>query len=377
MSYSTLRAAGHAERKGRVLTGALAITALVAALVALWQTQSTPLARRAYCWGSWPEDGSPFRGGARDRVAEESAPSRGHPAGLCTLRWRAGKGAGEYEQRVELRLGTGPEAAGPRRAWLDGLFEGGDTALPGRLPGFTTAGAGALVLPQGCDVGGRPSVVTLTSSYADATGRGRHPGFPAAASPPDTGALLVRAANRAAAVTGCSSAPPMRMRTRAVPAVPMLPLRVNSDPPQGRCAIPGLGVDDPSSSPSADPSKGSAEDRLTDTVGSVHDDFQTCAIAGDGQWAARFTMVGRPRIVALFDGLTGDSPPAPGWRAHGRIDTDGALIRADCAGRPTVFTMRTGPGRTHTRLDDPRTSFPAFVDAVGERIGCAHLRARG
>ncbi|MGW1073298.1 hypothetical protein [Streptomyces sp. NPDC002537] len=368
MSHSTPRAAG-SGRRGRVLTGALAIAALMAALVALWQTQSTPLARRTYCWGAWPESGGLFRSGAHDRVTEESAPARDRPSGSCTLRWRAGRGAGAYEQRIALRLGTGPAEASPRRAWLDGLFEGGDTALPGRLPGFTTAGSGALVLPASCDVDGRPSVVTFTSSYTDGTGHGSHPGFPDGASPAHTGALLVRAANRAAEATGCSSAPPIRLRARSVPT---RPVRVNPGIAPGRCAIPGLGVDDPSKGPA----EGAVEDRLTDTVGSVHDDFQTCAVSDGGQWAARFTMVGRPRIVALFDGLTGDGPPAPGWRAHGRIDAAGALVRADCDGRATVFTMRTGPGRTHTGLDDPRRSFPAFVDAVGERIGCARLSAR-
>ncbi|MGA5130649.1 hypothetical protein ACPCTO_12645 [Streptomyces olivoreticuli] len=365
MSYSTLRDGGRTGRRSRVLTGVLAIAALVAALVALWQTQSTPLARRSYCWGAWPEDGGLFHRGAHDRTAQESAPAPGRPSGLCTLRWRGGQGSGAYEQRVELRLGTGPGEAVARRAWLDGLFEGGDTALPGRLPGFTAAGSGALVLPASCDVAGRPSVVTFTSSYTDTAGRGDHPGFPDGASPANTGALLVSAANRAAEATGCSSAPPMRLRARAMTT---RPVRVNPGASPGRCAIPGLGVE----GAAADGS----DDRLTDTVGSVHDDFQTCAVSGDGQWAARFTMVGRPRIVALFDGLTGDSPPAPGWRAHGRIDATGALIRADCDGRATVFTMRTGPGRTHTGLDDPRRSFPVFVDAVGERIGCARLRAR-
>lgn len=358
MSYSTLRDRG---RKGRVLTSLLAIAALVAALVALWQTQSTPLARRSYCWGAWAEDGGLFHRGDHDRVAEESAPAPGRPTGLCTLRWRGGQGSGAYEQRVELRLGTGPDGAAARRAWLDGLFEGGDTALPGRLPGFTAAGSGALVLPASCDVGGRPSVVTFTSSYTGTAGRAARPGFPPGAAPANTGALLVSAANRAAKATGCSSAPPMRLHARARTT---RPVRVNPGASPGRCAIPGLGD---ASAP---------DDRLTDTVGSVHDDFQTCGVSGDGQWAARFTMVGRPRIVALFDGLTGDSPPGPGWRAHGRIDATGALIRADCDGRATVFTMRTGPGRTHTGLDDPRRSFPAFVDAVGERIGCARLRAR-
>ncbi|MFE0041669.1 hypothetical protein [Streptomyces albireticuli] len=365
MSYSPPRPTGQAERKVRVLTGLLAVAALVAALVALWQTQSTPLARRTYCWGAWTEGSGPFRDGGRERAAEESVPTRERPRGHCVLSWRGGRGAGAYEQRIEVRLGTGPRDAEGRRDWVGGLFAGGDRALPGLLPGFTADGSGALVLPESCDVGGRPSVVTLTSSFTDAADRSSHAGFPDDSSPSRTGELLVRVANRATEATRCSSAPSLRLRPEPPLSSPP-PAPATPNTPVGRCAIPGLGED-------------AAGEHLTDTVGGgAGDDLQSCAVSGgdDGRPAARFTMVGRPRIVALFDGLTGASAPAPGWRGRGRIDAAGALVRAECGGRPTVFAMRVGPGRTHTRLDDPRHAFPAFVDAMAARIGCAPLRGR-
>ncbi|MEU1822473.1 hypothetical protein ABZ502_08475 [Streptomyces abikoensis] len=344
-----LRTAEHPGRRARLLTGALAIAALLAALMALWQTQFRPLARQDYCWGTWSEESGPFRGeagGARHRVSQESAPGPGRPHGQCTLSWRGndpgndhdgnGNGNGNkhwVEHRLEVSYGTGPEAPDERRAWLTGLFAGGDSPLPDALPGFVTASSGTLVLPKSCDVRGRPSVVTLTGSFPDA-------------SPARTGRLLLDVANRAAKMTGCAR----QARPLASPRAP------------GACAIPGI----------AGPGMG----RPAGT-GSSEPDFETCALAATDafRWAARFAMTARPRIVALFDGLTGDSPPAPGWRAHGRIEATGALIRADCAGRPTVFTMRTGPGRTGTRADDPRHAFPAFVDAVAGRIGCAPLRS--
>ncbi|MFD8998559.1 hypothetical protein [Streptomyces abikoensis] len=356
-----LRTAEHPGRRARLLTGALAIAALLAALMALWQTQFRPLARQDYCWGTWSEESGPFRGeagGVRQRVSRESAPGPGRPHGQCTLSWRGsdpgndhdgrsngnsngksnGNGNGNSdkrwaERRLEVSYGTGPEAADERRAWLTGLFAGGDSPLPDALPGFVTASSGTLVLPESCDVRGRPSVVTLTGSFPDA-------------SPARTGRLLLDVANRAAKVTGCAQ----EARPLASPRAP------------GACAIPGI------AGPGAASPAG---------TGSSEPDFETCALTATDafRWAARFAMTARPRIVALFDGLTGDTPPAPGWRAHGRIEATGALIRADCAGRPTVFTMRTGPGRTGTRADDPRRAFPAFVDAVAGRIGCAPLRS--
>ncbi|WP_424890034.1 hypothetical protein [Streptomyces sp. XH2] len=336
------------HRRVRALTGALAIAALVAALVALWQTQSTPLGGRAYCWGAWPEDEAPFRRGDRDRVADEVPPGPGRPTGQCSLRWHGGQGSGAYEQRLDLHLGTGPREAGERRSWLGELFGGGDIPLPDGLPGFTAAasGTGAIVLPESCDVDGHPSVVMLKSTKA---------------LPPATaGELLVRAANKATRATSCTTLPPLRLSRRPSP----------STAGHESCAIAGL--------PNA---RGTG----TSTGSLKNSDFHSCAITGTGAgtaaaagpapWAARFTTTAMPRLVALFDGLTGDRPPAPGWRAHGSIDAAGALVRADCGGRPTVFAMRSGPARTHTRLDDPREVFPLYVDAVAAHMGCAPLRA--
>ncbi|MEV4500386.1 hypothetical protein [Streptomyces klenkii] len=331
--------------RARALTGALAIAALVAALVALWQTQSTPLGGRAYCWGSWPEDEAPFRRGDRDRVADEIPPAPGRPSGQCSLRWHGGRGSGAYDQRLDLHLGTGPRDPGERRSWLGELFGGGDVPLPDGLPGFTApaSGTGALVLPESCDVDGRPSVVTLKSAKA--------------LSLTTTGELLIRAANQAAKATSCTTLPPLHLRR--APSSPVS----DRDP----CGISAL-----------------EEEAGTGTGPPTNTDFHSCAIAGTSagtgtaaapRWAARFTTTARPRLVALFDGLTGDRPPAPGWRAHGSIDAAGALVRADCGGRPTVFAMRSGPARTHTRLDDPRAVFPLYVDAVAAHMGCAPLRA--
>ncbi|MCC3778294.1 hypothetical protein [Streptomyces sp. UNOB3_S3] len=363
-----LRTAEHPGRRARLLTGALAIAALLAALMALWQTQFRPLARQDYCWGTWSEESGPFRGeagGVRQRVSRESAPGRGRPHGHCTLSWRGGdRGGHGTERRLEVRYGTGPEAADERRAWLTGLFAGGDSPLPDALPGFVTASSGTLVLPESCDVRGRPSVVTLTGSFPDA-------------SPARTGRLLLEVANRAAKATGCArEAPPMA-----------------SPPAPGACAIPGiagpagtgstepdfetcaLANTDANTTPASTPTNATTPAHTATPADETAREGDTTTPADAFRWAARFAMTARPRIVALFDGLTGDSPPAPGWRAHGRIEATGALIRADCAGRPTVFTMRTGPGRTGTRADDPRRAFPAFVDAVAGRIGCAPLRS--
>ncbi|MEU7132227.1 hypothetical protein [Streptomyces sp. NPDC046261] len=337
------------DRRARTLTGALAIAALLAALMALWQTQFRPLTKPEYCWGTWRADGGPFREDARHRSARETAPTAGRPRGRCSLSWSGGHGPDAPRRQLEVRYETGPRAQEERRAWVAGLFAGGDTALPDDLPGFVTADTGTLVLPESCDVDGRPSVVTVSGSFDS--------------SPARTGRLLVEAANRATRATGCAGEvePPP---TRSTPPTPATPTSPTPSPPTTA-----------SPPPSACPAPIAGRAAARPTAGSAHDGFQTCAVAGDGQWAARFTMAARPRIVALFDGLTGDGPPRPGWRAQGRIEASGALIRTDCAGRPTVFAMRTGPGRTGTRLDDPRETFPDFVDAVASRIGCAPLHS--
>ncbi|PHQ49345.1 hypothetical protein BLA24_25170 [Streptomyces cinnamoneus] len=332
-----------------MLTGALAVAALVAALVALWQTQFGPLTRPDYCWGTWAQDGGPFHAGATHRTSSERAPTRRHPSGHCALSWRGGHGPKARDQRLDVRYDTGPEPADERRTWLAGLFTGGDSALPGGLPGFVTAASGSLVLPQTCDVKGLPSVLTISGTFADTA---------------ETARLLLQAADRAARVTGC--APRAAPRPGALPAAVAYAARAAAIAPgTAGCGIPALGRE----------VRSAPAGRLTDRAGSLQDDFQTCAVASDSTWAARFTMTARPRIVALFAGLTGDGPPARGWRAHGRITPDGALVTADCAGRTTVFTMRSGPARTGTRLDDPREVFPDFVDAVAGRIGCAPLHS--
>ncbi|MEU2852276.1 hypothetical protein [Streptomyces syringium] len=364
MPYSTSRTTG---RTTRLLTGALAIAALVAALVALWQTQFRPIAPPGYCWGTWPgeaRDGGLFQRGVRHRTADERAPTPGRPSGHCALSWRGGRGPEAYEQRVTVRLDTGPRGADQRRSWLDGLFAGGGTALPGGLPGFASAGSGALVLPKSCDVAGRPSVLSLTGTFTGSTARAGHPGFPQGSTPEITGKLLIEIANRAINVSSCASGPPLR-----------LPHATAGDGSGGEGGGADAGAGDDCAIPALATGEAKGTGRPARTAGSSPGTLRTCAVpAADGRPAIRWAAIGIPRLVTLFDGLTGDRPPAPGWRATGRIDTTRALVRADCAGRPTVFVLRTGPGRTHTPLDDARVAFPALVDGAAERAGCARLR---
>ncbi|MFC5718790.1 hypothetical protein ACFP1Z_01180 [Streptomyces gamaensis] len=79
MSYAKRRDIGRAGRRVRVLVGALAIVALVAAVVALWQTQSTPPAKRSSCAGTWWEEGA-AQAGARDCGQGPALLLRGTPS---------------------------------------------------------------------------------------------------------------------------------------------------------------------------------------------------------------------------------------------------------------------------------------------------------
>ncbi|MEV0262661.1 hypothetical protein AB0I49_15110 [Streptomyces sp. NPDC050617] len=334
------------------MVGALAVVALLAALSALWQTQFGPLAGASHCWGAWPDEGgaSLFDHGDRRRASQETAPTPEAPRGRCTVTWTRGAGAAAREQRVQVGYGTGPKAAEARRTWLDGLFARGGDALPGALPGFVGDGSGTLVLPERCDVDGRPSVVTVGGARQ---GEGRTGvaggGFAR------TGRLLVDLANHGMRKAGCAPRRPLRM---AAPTASPAPSEAPSHSPSGLCSLPGL-------LGRAETARGG----LASISGGGRGDFRTCAVSRRGEPAAQFAMVARPRLVALFDGLAESRIPLPYGRAYGRMDASGALVRADCAGRPAVYAMHRGRA-TGTSLDDPSTVFPRFVAAAARAAGC-------
>ncbi|GHF68534.1 hypothetical protein GCM10010218_57440 [Streptomyces mashuensis] len=322
---------------GRTLTGALAVAALVAAVVALWQTQSGPLEdrHRAYCWGTWREDAGPSPRGTAGRQVREEAPTRRRPTGRCTLSW-LGAGGPEDRRGIDLRYGPGPAAADERRAWLAGLFTGHDTALPDGIPGFVTAVSGTLVLPRPCDVDGRPTVLTLTGTF-DST-------------PARTGRLLLEAAHHAARATGCAP-------SATVPAGAATAVTDVTEPPGPQHAPQSAPRDTPPRTPHASPHDGpaTAPPDCTAHLGThpreAQEDFLSCSLR-----TTPATMLARPGLVALFDGLPEDR----------------TLLRTDCGGRTTVFTARA-PWKA--RSTTPAPEFPRFVRALSARKGCAPPRS--
>ncbi|MEU7040398.1 hypothetical protein AB0A77_04975 [Streptomyces varsoviensis] len=353
---AAVRARGRRGR-GRALIGALAVVALIAAVSALWQTQFGPLTHAARCWGAWPDEGgaSLFDHGDRDRASDEVSPTPEAPRGRCTVTWSRGTGSAARQQRVRVGYGTGPKAEAARRSWLDGLFARGGDPLPGALPGFVGDGSGALVLPERCDVDGRPSVVTVGGAR-QGDGRAGVAGGGFAR----TGRLLVDLANHGMRRAGCAPERPLRMA--AAPTASPAPS--SSASPSEPCSLPGL-------LGRAETARGG----LASISGGGRGDFRTCVVSQRGEPAAQFAMVARARLVALFDGaaglarLPGDRIPLPDRRAYGRMDASGATVRADCAGRPAIYTMRTDR-TTGTSLDDPSTVFPRFVTAASRAAGC-------
>ncbi len=177
-----------------------------------------------------------------------------------------------------------------------------------------------------------------------------------------TGRLLVDLANHGMEKAGCAPKRPLRMAA-APTASPSPSFSSSSGSPSGSsaepCSLPGL--------------LGRAE-TARGGLGSISGgggDFRTCVVSHRGAPAAQFTMVAQPRLVALYDGLAESRIPIPlpDRRAYGRMDASGALVRADCAGRPAVYTMRTSRA-TGTSLDDPSTVFPRFVEAASRSAGC-------
>ncbi|MFE7119248.1 hypothetical protein ACFU99_27915 [Streptomyces sp. NPDC057654] len=336
------------------MVGALAVVALLAAVSALWQTQFGPLAQASRCWGAWPDEGgaSLFDHGDRHRASQETSPTPEVPRGSCTVTWTRGSGAAAREQRVQVGYGAGPKAADARRTWLDGLFARGGDALPGALPGFVGDGSGALVLPERCDVDGRPSVVTVGGAR-QGDGRTGVAGGGFAR----TGRLLVDLANHGMRKAGCAPRRPLRPAAPTASPAPARPPS-SSPAPSDLCSLPGL-------LGRAETARGG----LASISGGGRGDFRTCVVSRRGKVAAQFAMAARPRLVALFDGLAAARIPLPDGRAYGRMDASGALVRADCAGRPAVYTMHTDRS-TGTSLDDPSTVFPRFVAAAARSAGC-------
>lgn len=365
-----LRRALPHSRRGRLLLISALVLALAGTGLGTWSAGTWPWPKDRYCWGAWEEDGGPgFLGdeafGDDDdgsRSAEEAVPTRERPTGSCEVAidsdYKSSYDGDEVsvDQRVSVEYGPAPKATEARLSMVQDRFLGGDMApLPDGLPGTVNGRGGLLVLPKSCDTDdGRPTVVTLEAS-------GRYSSGPSYTrnDPPDLGgareaaALLVAAANRGMAATGCAPEEPLRVSSPVydLPGKGELVFSTSDDV----CGIRGLRL--------------GTED-VEDQIGAVTRDLQTCSVRGrrDDVPHLDLAMVAQPRLAAVFDGIVGERPAARGWRGTGTTGEERAIIRADCADRPITFLMGASSDRDH---------LAAFANAAAARLGCAPIAPKG
>jgi hypothetical protein len=346
---------------------------LAAALVAGWLVlgaDDDADAAKKHCWGAWSQRDKPSLFDEKDHVRafRETAPTPERPRGSCTITasWTYSDDE-TVQEKISVSYGTGPRDAKKRRAWLAELFADARDQLPEGLPGFVSAGSAALVLPEKCDVDGRPSVVTVSGVQSD--GKDDTPTLPDVDIEPwQAGQLLVDIANHGMEKAGCAPEKALGF-TAPITSGHQAEDAFAADFSAGACRIAGLG-------PVPRPGGGD-DDGLRSVVGPVSDDLQTCVAGFYDNMAAQFTMTAQPRLVKLFDGLTGSAPPAPGWRGQGYMDKNGALFRTRCAGRTTVMFMERTAVAKGTPFATPSRIFPAYASAVAKRLGCAAVIPHG
>ncbi|MCX4671084.1 hypothetical protein OG453_31060 [Streptomyces sp. NBC_01381] len=350
-------------RRRAAVTGAVVLA--LAAGLGTWAFQGPLDIKDRYCWGGWEEDSGPailgddgFTGeDGHSRTSKGAAPTPDKPAGTCTLAVRSSHtfsdgDTGVQDTTVTVTYGRAPKGAADRLEWLVGYLGDGAMPLPDGLPGAVDADRGLIVLPKRCDTrDGRPVAVTLDA-------RERSEPDEALPRTVDLGGsrtvaeLLVAAANQGMEKAGCAPAEPLRV-TSPLLTLPEKRETFYSDP---ACRIKGLDLD-----------LGDEAESDTDyQVGPVTRDMQSCSvrIGRDDVQFLDALMVAQPRVDALIADVTGEKPPARGWRGKGVIGAGHQVVRAQCAGRPTTFLMLGSPQREATG------HFAAFSNAVAQRLGC-------
>ncbi|MGW3088770.1 hypothetical protein [Streptomyces sp. NPDC001108] len=352
---------GHAvdgrRRRRWVISGGVVLGAVVACGVGLWATDSPPF-RDSYYWGAWQQDSGPdflgdeglAKSGSVRSATESAAPSAGGPLVRCTVTVGStvpdddSDGPLTFKEQVTAEYGPVPSGARERHDWIARYFGGSGARLPDGLDGLVAPDRAMLVLPEGCDVGGRPSAVTIHSA---STGDG-HLGK--VAMPFSIGTrsevvrMLVDLANTGMRTAGCAPAEPLRTSS------PVVTVPEDDESAQDPlCRIPGVRVK---------LGKGSG---YRQQVGVVDGRLQTCSVVWRARGvpdepAAQYVMTSEPRLAALFDGL-------PEGAGEG-------LTRTDCAGRRTVFYAHPGTSLEGAGVPDDRTVFGRFAASVGDRIGC-------
>ncbi|ATW48276.1 hypothetical protein [Streptomyces peucetius] len=345
---------GAGKRLGVV--GGLLAGVVLATGIGLYATDSPPF-RDSYCWGAWQENGGArFLGeealgksGSGRKGTESAPPSADRPHGSCTVAVSSiveDDDSDEpltFDERVVVGYGPLPAAARERHAWMAQNFHGSASPLPDGLDGLVAGDRAMLVLPEACDVDGRPSVVTIHSEgWGDGhLGKLAMPFTIGAYS--DVTRMLLDVANTGMAHAGCAPDEPLHTTS------PLVTVAEESDS-AGRplCRIPGVGFH---FGPGA---------QYEQQVGAVTPRLQTCSVMWKSRGepdepAAQYVMTGEPRMTALFGGL----PEGTGQ----------GLAHATCDGRRTVFYGHVHGGLAADKAAAER-SFKNFVASVGNRIGC-------
>ncbi|MFF8914556.1 hypothetical protein ACF08M_14825 [Streptomyces sp. NPDC015032] len=347
---------GSRRRRGALLAGAVVGAVLVSG-IGLWTTDSWPF-RDSYCWGAWEQNsGAAFLGedgvaksGSERRATESAPPSAARHHARCTVAVTStvpdddSDGPLTFKEQVTVEYGPVPTGVEEHRAWIARYFHGSASPLPDGLDGLVAGDRAMLVLPDACDVDGKPSTVTIRS---ESTGDG-HLGtvnMPfTIGSRSDVARMLVDAANTGMRAAGCAPDEPLRVTS---PFVTVAEDAGTAGTPL--CRIPGLTLEFGRNS------------QYREQVGVVGERLQTCsvvwrALRTPDEPAAQYVMAAEPRLVALFKGL----PEGAGK----------GLVRAECHGRQTVFYGNVQSGLKGAGRPDDRRVFTRFTESVSRRIGC-------
>lgn len=358
------------SRRGRITAIGAAVLVLAGTSIGTAAAETWPWPKDRYCWGAWEKDSGPgFLGdealgedGNGSRTVKETTPTVKRPTGRCdvlisaddTHSWDDGKVS--VEQRVSVRYGPVPKSAETRLRMLqDRHLHGGKVPLPDGLPGTVDWEGGLLVLPKSCDAeDGRPTVVTVEASGKRTEGSkpARQDSADLASTVREASMLLTAVANRGMQAAGCAPAEPLEVRS-PVYDLPGEPLPVDRFARE-LCGIQGLDL---------------GEKKMEQQISAAPRDLLTCSVrTEDEETQLSLATITQPRLVTLFDGITGERPAARGWRGTGTIGEQRAFVRADCAGRPAVFLMGASvtPGR-----------FATFTDVATARLGCAPVAPKG
>jgi hypothetical protein len=323
--------------------------------IGLYATDSWPF-RDSYCWGAWQENsgarflGEDVLGESAERSGEESAPpSADQPRATCTVAVRSTVEDSdsdeplEFEDKVTVEYGPVPEEAEARHEWLTRYFHGSAAPLPDGLDGLVAGDRAMLVLPEACDVDGRPAVVTIRSEgWGDGhLGKLAMPFTIATYS--GVTRMLLDVANTGMEKAGCAPDESLRITS------PLVTVAEDDDSAgDPLCRIPGVRFDFGDGA------------RYEEQVGAVTPRLQTCSVVRKSRGepdepTGQYVMAGEPRMAALFDGV-------PEGTAEG-------LARATCDGRQTVFYGHVQGAFAADRAAAER-SFKNFVASVSHRIGC-------